>query len=59
MKTWRIHLYGFDSHTVQAPTRGAARYADWRRAREAGYFTGSDGFWRFLINSRVEEVRHG
>jgi hypothetical protein len=57
VRVWRIHLYGFDIHTVVARTRGAAKYADWKRAREAGYFTGPDGFFRYLINCWVEEER--
>jgi hypothetical protein len=37
-RCWMIRLDGFADHTVAAPSKAAARYRDWRAAREAGYF---------------------
>jgi hypothetical protein len=54
---WSVRVYGFEGcpydPVVARPTIGAARYAAFSAMREAGYFTGSDGFLRFLVNVRA------
>lgn len=56
-KRWLVEPYGFDPHEIAAPTRDAAKYADWKLAQAAGYFTGRDGFWRYLVSGvRVREI---
>lgn len=55
-RRFRVYLHGFSDHEIVAPTKAKAKYRDWRAAEDAGYFTGSDGFWRYLINVRLEEI---
>lgn len=54
---WSVRVYGFDGSPhdpiVDRPTAGAARYAAFRAIREAGYFSGRDGFRRFLSEVSV------
>lgn len=51
-REWNVIVYGFEMHPhrVVADNRGAARWASFKAAREAGYFT---DFHEFLISSRV------
>ena len=53
-KLWSVHVYGLGvgghDPVVASPTVGGAKYAAYRAAREAGYFSGRDGFFRFLLN---------
>lgn len=57
-RRWTVYLNGFADHEISAPTKAKAKYKDWRAAEDAGYFRGSDGFWRYLIEARLEEARH-
>ena len=40
-REWNVIVYGFEMHPhrVVADNRGAARWASFKAAREAGYFT--------------------
>ena len=56
-RVWCVYVYGFGSHHFRAKTASGARYAAFKAIREAGYFSGGDGFWRFLANGvRVARV---
>lgn len=57
MRSWLVQIDGFGDHYIEAPTIGAARYRDWRQAKEAGYFTGSDGFRRYLTAASLSPDR--
>jgi hypothetical protein len=56
---YRVTCYRFvDDVVVQAASASAAKYDVFKRAREAGYFTGRQGFRDFLSEGwRVREVR--
>ena len=47
---WNVDVYGFDTVVVPALTAGAAKYAVWRAASEAGYYAGRDGFGEMLAS---------
>lgn len=55
-RRWNVLLNGFADHEVSAPTMAKAKYIDWKAAREAGYFTGRDGFYRYLTEATLYEV---
>lgn len=48
MRRYLICLDGFDSHERVAASASKARYADFRAAQDAGYFTGRHGFREYL-----------
>ncbi len=50
MRRFMVSPYGFDAHLVEAQNAAKAKYIDFKAAREAGYFQGRDGFWRYLVN---------
>lgn len=50
MKRYIIGVTGFDTHERIAETAAKARYADFKAAREAGYFTGRHGFRDYLAS---------
>ncbi len=56
-RRWNVRVYGFSTEVFEAPTIGAARYRAWRAISEAGWYTGRDGFGRFLVNVRVWEAK--
>lgn len=49
-KLWAVSVYGFDTYRFPGATASAAKYAAFKAIREAGYFSGRDGFWRFIAN---------
>jgi hypothetical protein len=55
VRYYLVRLPGFPEMLIQAPTRAAARYGIFKRAREAGYFA---HFRQFLARGcSVREVR--
>lgn len=56
MKRYRIKLDGFDEFEIEARNAGAAKYAVWRNAEEAGYFAERGGFKRFLHRVYVQRI---
>lgn len=56
VRFYRVELPGLDPIDEQAPTRAAAKYQVYKRAREAGFFRG--GFRAFLARKiSVRELR--
>ncbi|GJE29781.1 hypothetical protein LKMONMHP_4667 [Methylobacterium organophilum] len=53
-RLWSVRVDGFGSGpydpVVKATTMSGARYAAFKALRDAGYFSGRDGFRRFLAN---------
>lgn len=52
---WSVKVYGLGmgiyDPVVASDTPGGAKYATYKAAREAGYYQGKDGFFRFLLNA--------
>jgi len=48
---WLVPVDGFDAQVAVGITASLARYAVFAAGKEAGYFTGKDGFQRFLAAS--------
>lgn len=60
MSLWSVRVDGLSmgiyDPVVEAKSSSAARYAAFKAARDAGYFAGRDGFWRFVISSSVRKA---
>ena len=58
---WSVRVYGLEGipydPIVWRSTAGAARYAAYKAAREAGYFQGANGFARFLADVLVRPAK--
>lgn len=55
-RRFRVSLDGYADHVVTAQTLAKAKYADWCAAKEAGIFTGRDGFRRYLCAASFLEL---
>lgn len=57
LKFWNVPVYGFDDIVALAQKPSNARWAVFRHGNDAGYYTGRDGFARFLVDvGRVCEL---
>lgn len=48
---WLIPVYGFDAQVAVGDTASQAKYATFRAAQDAGYYSGPDGFRKFLFDA--------